>query len=137
MPLLVLPVAVAVIAVNWPPWIFMWALAAWIYAGLKWLTFASCPFASVSSIRRSLAYLLLWPGMDAKSFFATSRSIDRPGLWEWLLAVANTVFGVFLIAITVHFDDEHSLAAAWVGMAGIIFTLHFGLFHLLGPSSSW
>ena len=130
LPLLALPIAVAVIAANWPPWVFMWALAASIYAGLKWLTFADCPVVG-SSVRRSLTYLLLWPGMDAKSFLATSRIVGTPGFSEWLLAGAKTIFGVFLIAVAVHFADERSLIAGWVGMAGIIFTLHFGLFHLL------
>ena len=109
----------------------MWALAGSIYADLQWLTFANCPITGESSVRRSLAYLLLWPGMDAKSFLATSRSAGKPGLQEWLIAVAKTVIGVFLIAVAVHFADEHSLIAGWVGMAGILFTLHFGLFHLL------
>ena len=126
LPVLILPIAVAAISISWPPWIFMWALASSIYAGLKWLTFADYAATGQSNNGRSLAYLLFWPGMDAKPFLAPSRSAGKPGLWEWLLAVAKTIFGVFLIAIAVHFADEHSLIAGWIGMAGILFTLHFG-----------
>lgn len=39
LPLAVLPCAVGVFLSDWPSWVFMWALAFSIYAGLKWLSF--------------------------------------------------------------------------------------------------
>lgn len=134
-PLVSLPVAVAVIGTGWPSWVMMWALALSIYAGLKWLTFADCVSTSESTVGRSLAYLFLWPGMRAESFLASSEPVKRPSFSEWLFAIAKLGFGVLLIIAAVHYVNDHPMTAGWVGMTGIAFTLHFGLFHLL--SLTW
>jgi len=131
LPLVVLPIATVLCADGWPSWVFMWAFAFSIYAGLKWLSFADCPDTPERTAGRSLGYLLLWPGMDAKSFFDSSRQIERPGLHEGLWAAVKVVLGLILVVVAVLLVDQHRIMAGWVGMAGIVFTLHFGLFHLL------
>ena len=136
LPLVVLPVAVVLFRFDWPSWIFMWTLAFSIYAGLKWLSFANSIAMSESTVRRSLGYVLLWPGMDAKSFLASSRHVERPRLHEWLLAVAKVLLGLILIVVAVFFVNRHRMIAGWIGMTGIVFTLHFGLFHLLSVGHS-
>lgn len=131
LPLVVLPVVVSLFAFEWPAWVFMWTLALSIYAGLKWLSFADSIEASESTVGRSLGYLLLWPGMNAQSFFASPRNVERPRLREWILAVTKMVLGIFLIVVAVPFVKHDQMVAGWIGMTGIAFTLHFGLFHFL------
>lgn len=131
LPLVILPVVVTLLAAEWPSWVFMWVLAGAIYGGLKWLTFANRSTADGYMLRRSLAYLLLWPGMDVKSFFASSQIVERPLLTEWLFAIAKSVLGVVLFVVAADIVNTHPLPAAWLGMTGVAFALHFGLFHVL------
>lgn len=131
LPLMVLPVAVVQFASEWQSWVLMWTFAFSIYVGLKWLSFADGFAMSESTVGRSLGYLLFWPGMDAKSFSSSLRQVERPRLHEWLLAVTKVALGVALVVIAVPLVGLHPMMAGWIGMAGIVFTLHFGLFHLL------
>ena len=131
LPLAVLPATALLLGADSPRWIVMCLLAFAVYAGLKWLTFADCAEDGRPSVWRSLAYLLLWPGMDAKSFFTAPGPIQRPTSREWLLASAKVICGVFLVVVAVSLVNRHALLAGWIGMAGMVFTLHFGLFHLL------
>jgi hypothetical protein len=132
LPLAVLPVAVALLGAAWPPWVLMWSLAVSIYAGFKWLTFAICAEARRASTTRKIGYLLLWPGMDAKAFFAPNGNVPHPAANEWLWSILKTLFGLFILfAVTPLADVYGQLLAGWAGMIGIIFVLHFGLFHLL------
>lgn len=131
LPLVVLPAAAVLLASGWPAWIFMWTLAFSIYAGLKWLSLASETAPSNWTTGRALAYLLLWPGMDAASFLTRGRPVEPPSSGEWLLAGAKLAFGGLLIAAGVSLVDRQPVAAGWIGMAGVVFTLHFGVFHLL------
>ena len=50
-------------------WQFMWGLAFVIFCGCKWFTWNR---VSRTLGRRELAYLLLWPGLDAQDFPATN-----------------------------------------------------------------
>src|SRR5438552_1621572 len=51
------------------PWQFMWLMAGAIFLGCKWLTFWSARRQIVHvRVGRALAYLLLWPGLDAEKF---------------------------------------------------------------------
>src|SRR6185295_15798637 len=62
------PVAIVLVTLwRGPRWVLMWVLAAWLFSGVKWLTWrqASVPEATVG---RRLGYLLLWPGLDAPAF---------------------------------------------------------------------
>lgn len=115
---------------TWPPWLFMWALAALVFAGCKLLTFVYCERGGVSRPRQA-AYLFAWPGLDADGFLR--RMPNRPPrLFEWGLASAQMVLGaglIWLLAPRIPRDAE--LERGWVGMVGIILFLHFGCFLLL------
>ncbi len=134
LPVLVLPAAVLVAGMDWPAWIFMWSLSFAIYAGFKWLTFADASAVSPTN-SRAFAYLLLWPGMDVMSFLDQSRTTNRPRLVEWVYAVIKLTLGVALITLSKYVIPDHPLVGGWIGMAGIVFGLHFGLLHLL--SNYW
>lgn len=134
MPLLVLPATVLVAGQDWPAWSFMWSLSFALYAGFKWLTFADCNVERPTNWRM-LAYLLLWPGMDATSFLDRDRTINGPRPVEWMYALIKLTLGVVLIVYSKSVISEHPLLGGWIGMTGIAFGLHFGLMHLL--SNYW
>jgi hypothetical protein len=120
---------------NVQPWIFMWMLAASIFAICKsqsW--FAARELAQRATWQRNLAYLFLWPGMNASQFLDASIIVPGPALREWASAIAKTISGVGLIWLFVR-RMPSPLLAAWVGMLGLILILHFGIFHLL--SLAW
>lgn len=131
LPPVVLPGAALLVAFEWTPWLFMWTLAFSMYAGLKWLSFADSADRAASTVGRSLGFLLLWPGMDAKSFFASPGVVERPSLRESLWALSKVVLGLVLVAVAVRVVEQQPMIAGWIGMTGIVITLHFGLFHLL------
>ena len=109
-----------------PAWVWMWALAGSVFGGFKWLTWWR---AGSRDPGRSLAYLLLWPGMDAPRFMDPSARPPRPAAGEWAAAIAKTTAGAVLfwgIART-----TPGQASGWAGMVGLVLMLHFGFFHLL------
>jgi alginate O-acetyltransferase complex protein AlgI len=132
-PLAVLPAMAWFAAASRPGWVLMWALAAAVFAGCKWWTwFEARPSAGCASAARNLGYLLAWPGMDAAAFLANSPSERpaRPAARQWAAAAAKTAFGAGLLwGGAGQFADP--IAAGWCGLLGLIFVLHFGLFHLL------
>jgi D-alanyl-lipoteichoic acid acyltransferase DltB (MBOAT superfamily) len=116
----------------------MWLLAFALYGGCKWLTFwGALKRGGQLSAARALGYLFLWPGMDAESFLGSKTAVQRPGPAEWAHAAVKVLIGVALIwvvtpLVAVRLDP---LLAGWIGMAGLVLLLHFGLFHLL--SLAW
>jgi len=132
-PLLILPAVAGAAASHRQPWLFMWALAAAIYIGCKWLTWWPCA-ATLPRIPlcRSAAYLFLWPGMDARSFLDASNPGRPPTMTNLLFALAKTFTGATLIwGVARRVPATDPLTAGWIGMLGLILLLHFGTFHLL------
>src|ERR1700757_60079 len=82
LPAVVLPLT-ALAASHWvPDWALMWLLAYFHFFWLKWLTWrrwrAQIPHSSGRSfIGRSAAYLLAWPGMDARSFLSDAAHVAQ------------------------------------------------------------
>ena len=137
LPLICLPVAVLLVRNGLPAWIFMWALAFALFAGCKWLTYreAARQLAN-ASLLRAAGYLLVWPGMGAKTFFADRAHIAKPLPAEWFLAVSKTLLGALLLWFGTRLvPQNNALLIGWAGMVGVIFLLHFGSFHLL--SLAW
>jgi hypothetical protein len=120
-----------------PAWGFMWAIAFALYAGCKWLTFGEARRSGVATTRtRAIGYLLAWPGMDASTFLRVTEHPAKPGAAEWLSSSGKTLFGVALVWIVARTAAPVSpLLTGWAGMIGLIFFLHFGMFHLL--SLAW
>ncbi|MCW1914602.1 membrane bound O-acyl transferase family-domain-containing protein [Luteolibacter sp. GHJ8] len=110
-----------------PRWALMWAIAVAMFCALKGLSLRWARGVEATSGRR-IAYLLLWPGMDARAFLTgTPRHPPEPS--EWLAAAVKTLVGIGLLGLSRVADAP--LLAGWIAMVGIIFTLHFGSFHLL------
>ena len=117
--------AQAVIAGDFPRWAIMWLLAGALFFAGK---LASLRGARLGGWRRG-AFVLGWAGMDAGSFRedVTEKGASPLSLCRPLL---NIFLGVVLLwGVARHFT--HPLAAGWVGMIGLIFLLHFGVFGVL------
>lgn len=132
LPLLTLP-AISILFRNcMSAWLFMWTLSFAIFAGLKWITFWRSRHRVAHSPRRSFAYLLAWPGMDAEAFLDPKRHPIKPTAHDWLWAALKTAFGVALLWLVArHVPLQHGLIRGWIGLFGLIFLLHFGGFHLI------
>ncbi len=131
---LVLLIAIsAVLGAGLVPWAHMWLLAVAVYFSCKCLTWWDATRASESApIGRSLAYLLLWPGMDARSFLFCPPPTVRPSRTQWFNACAKSALGAALFwGIARLAWPGHDLVVGWIGMVGLIFLLHFGSFDVL------
>lgn len=132
-PLAVLPLIALAFRSLVAPWVLMWLLALTVFAGCKWQTWWSA-FATrpAPNWKRSVAYLLLWPGMDPNPFFepfAEKRHIQQR---EWLAALAKLIIGATLVAVSRSvFLADHTLSEGWTGMIGLILALHFGALQLV------
>jgi hypothetical protein len=139
LPLIVLPAVVLVFGRRMPPWAFMWALSFAIYAALKWLTWwRGRGLVRQAPLRRSLAYLFLWPGMDAPAFLDVGRTATPVTRRELASAVAIVVVGVLLLDGVVRIVPAGlPLVADWIGLFGLVFVLHFGSFRLVSIWWRW
>jgi hypothetical protein len=118
---------------TWPAWAWMWTVAALIYTGCKWLTWHDAPPAGQW---RQAAYLLAWPGLDAPGFLAADTPAERVRPAEWTAASACAAAGALLFFAGARSAPSTDLyVTGWIGMVGLVLTLHFGGFHLL--SCAW
>ena len=117
-------------------WIQMWLLAALLFLAAKCLSLRPpCLAARVSPWPRLAGYFFLWPGLDAASFCAPS-PVPPPRSREWFWAAAKTGFGAALIWLGARMAwPRYPAGVAWIAMAGLVFLLHFGAFHLI--SLAW
>ncbi len=132
-PLVVLPLACIAFRSALIPWVFMWLLAGAIFVGCKWRTLWDAWHASFKrNWRRSAAYLLLWPGMEAEQFLDPSGANRHVQSREWLAALIKTLSGAALIGVAKNtLLAGHPLLSGWIGMLGIVLILHFGIFYLI------
>ena len=119
-----------------PRWMVMWGIALALYAACKGLTYRDVRRRRAAFGRGRLAgYLLAWPGMDAAAFLASAEPPPRPSAFEWVGAWTKTIGGVALFWCAAALAPHHPYPAGWLAMAGILFVLHFGVFHVL--SCAW
>jgi Membrane bound O-acyl transferase family len=133
-PLVLLPMMAMMLRAKLLPWAFMWLLAVAIFAGCKWQTWweARATERGAGNWKRSAAYLLLWPGMEAREFFAVAGEKRSIPTNAWLSGVAKTLAGIVLTwAGARMLALGHPLAGGWAGMVGLVLVLHFGTFHLI------
>ena len=70
LPVIALPLgALLLMPASIPAWAAMWLLAIHVFAGVKWLSWASVrkSVSRAADWRRHLAYFLAWPGLDGPS----------------------------------------------------------------------
>ena len=122
-------------AATLPAWFWMWSLAVAIFGVCKLASWSTCSVAAPAW--KHAAYLLAWPGMDCDAFLRPHEAQTRQvALSEWLFASFKFALGLLLLwSVASVFTDQRIIIQAWAGMVGIVFVLHFGLFHLL--SCAW
>jgi membrane bound O-acyltransferase family protein len=113
-----------------PRWGVMWAIAVSIYGaskGISW--FRRKP--SAAPVWKHVTYLVGWPGMDVDAFLDV-RPASRPTVIDWGFAFFKFACGLgVLLFIVPALGGANEYIVGWVGMLGIVFILHFGLFHIL------
>jgi hypothetical protein len=123
---------------DWPRWAQMWAMAACMYAAAKLLMWRNTVATDVPPWTVA-AYVVAWPGMDPRNF--VNRGYDggnRRGCpaREWRAAIGKLSLGVVLLFGGARLiPPQHEYLTGWIGGAGLVLMLHFGLFHLL--SCAW
>lgn len=132
---------VTVIAINWilvwtwrdmEAWRVMWLLAVAVFLTCKLVTLVEFVGTTPLSSRSSLAYVLAWPGLDARVFVGDARASSKPRRREWVWAIVKTAFGAAMFwGVARSLPIENELLIGWTGMIGLVFILHFGLLHLI------
>ena len=102
-----------------PAWVWMWLLAAAMWLGFKIIAWTREPGGPS-------ALFFAWVGMDARAFVRHETGNRATGLRRGLTGILIGL--ILLLAIAPQFGE--TTLAGWVGMAGLIATLHFGLFDL-------
>ncbi|MGE0756403.1 MAG: MBOAT family protein [Pirellulaceae bacterium] len=123
----------ALLPLSWPAWQRMWAVTLVMYAGCKEAMWRTRTQRDTRFADR-LAWWLAWPGMNVDTFLspADEARVRSPTAREWLFAMAKLAAGAVLVwggtPWAAHWPPYWQ---AWVGMIGLAFLLHFGLFHAL------
>ena len=130
----------ALLVVTWvawavrdlPAWAMMWMLAGAEFLALKFVTLAGVPGSPPAW--RIAAYVFLWPGMNARRFLEDrSARVPHPVRFhEPVMALLKILVGAWLmIEAATHAFTGNVWFVGWMGMLGLIFTLHFGTLHLV------
>ncbi len=115
----------------------MWALTLAIFFGCKLLTW---PAALTRPTWKMAGYFLAWPGMDAEAFLGrrnVQSNVNRvlgtnTGFKPWLPALTKLCLGALLVSLAgTNYLELGPLMTGWMGIAGVITTLHFGVGDLL------
>lgn len=114
-------------------WRWMWLLSFSLFFGLKWSVWWNTrPATTGLPWYRHCSFLFGWVGMDAVRFLRSKPQPRKRSLQDWAPGIVNTVAGAVLIWIVARFvPPGYGLMRAWMGLAGLILLLHFGLFHLV------
>lgn len=118
-----------------PDWGRMWLVTFSLYGGFKWLTWRRALRSLAPSgppLMHSLAYLFLWPGMDAVRFMSADNHQRHPPSGEWLRAVRSVAAGAAILGLIAgHFVSWRPWLMGWAGLVAVGLILHFGVLHLL------
>lgn len=116
-------------------WVFMWVIAAAIFWGCKWLMLRRAwRNKEGASVGRALAFLFLWPGMEAESFLGPRKSVPtklQGSKAVWIFVAAKFFAGAGLLLFAAKAARGNALIIGWAAMVGIVLALHFGFFELL------
>lgn len=113
----------------------MWLLAAAIFFGFKMLVLARTP-AAISGLALA-QWLWLCPALNLTAFLRQRDGSAGEPLRLVRSGLVNLTFGAVMLWMVAPQFAAMPLVAGWIGMAGLIFTLHFGTFHLVTSFWRW
>ena len=128
-----IPARVGLVSWSQPAWVQMWGLTLALGIALKWLAWRDALAQGICpSPTRAFLWFAMWPGMDGRAFLDKTSRATHPRFTESLWATAAMIIGGSLIwSLVPLLVNAHNMAAAWVGMVGIVLFLHFGIIRLL------
>jgi alginate O-acetyltransferase complex protein AlgI len=109
----------------------MWVMAGSEFFALKLLTLTGIPQGV--PVWRLASYVFLWPGMKPSEFLGivpTKQPVAQGTELAWALTKMALGLGGVAWAV-VNGKTAPGMWVGWIGMLGLIFTLHFGGFDLL------
>jgi hypothetical protein len=117
--------------ITWPRWAVMWAIAFGVFGLAKLLSYWPARKNGATAARIN-SYFLAWPGLDAGAFLAPANQREKTTTNEWCFGALKLGIGVGLLFLGTNLvGTADDYLVGWIGMLGVVFTLHFGLFHLL------
>ncbi len=120
----------------------MWLAAGAIFFLCKWVMWHRAVSATSSPPPPGacLIFFLAWVGMDPRPFLSARvqpikvRAFTATAKFI-IISVLRILCGLFLVLVAAQGFPRSPIARGWLGMVGIVFMLHFGIFDLL--SSFW
>ncbi len=124
------PMVVWLVTTGLPTWVRMWALVGAEVLAVKWLMLRFALARGDAPVRgRQLAFLFGWAGTDATRFLrGTAEPVQRV---EWVWAAAHLLTGLACALAGAQLVATVPVAAAWLGMLGMVLAGHFGGTQLL------
>jgi alginate O-acetyltransferase complex protein AlgI len=109
----------------------MWAMAVSEFFALKLLTLTDIPRGLPA--RRLASYVFLWPGMNPSVFLGlVPTKMPAATATELAWSLAKIALGLTALAWAIfNARTAPGIWVGWIGMLGLIFTLHFGGFSFL------
>jgi alginate O-acetyltransferase complex protein AlgI len=122
-------------------WVTMWAVAFAMFFAIKLLTLIDALVATAgrAGVARALAYLALWPGLNAREFLGDAAAwaewrhgrVFASGLANFFLGIALLAWALPRVADPTPLATGSLLVPGWAGMVGLILVLHFGAFRAM------
>ncbi len=123
----VFPVLVWIVGWVDPAWVRMWSIAFALYLACKVFTLRDLPEDARTG--ETWLYFLAWPGMNPRAFLREGPRGEADAVLP-VLALRNMGIGIVCLwVLAPRHLERQPLLAGWLGMTGLIFLLHFGVFH--------
>jgi len=118
---------------NLEPWIWMWVIGVAMFTGFKLLSVSKLSSNGLHfKSWKVVTYFIAWPGMDVRAFRHEQLIIRRQTFLRWLQALMVVLLGIgLLIGASVLANSGEKLFAPWIGFAGLLAFMHFGLFQVV------
>ncbi len=114
-----------------PAWLFMWVLSYGLLLSLKIVTLIG--MREISSGWEKIAYLFLWPGLDATAFMNRPLDTSVVTLRDYLRGAVLLAVGVGLLVLWPG-ESASSVFNLGILLIGTVLVLHFGGFELIAQA---